>query len=134
MGQADHESLATEDDCGDLSFSATGLPSGLSLTDNGDCTATVSGTISAEAGSYPVTYSVTDALDPSDSATGSFKIRPLYTFNGFFSPLDNPLPLSRQGRKRRPGEVLFGRRLRTRRGRGRSPPTQALHWTASRRR
>jgi hypothetical protein len=74
------------------------LPSGLSLTDNGDCTATVSGVISAEAGSYPVTYSVTDAvtdaLGPSDSATGSFTVRPLYTFGGFFSPVDNPLPLT----------------------------------------
>jgi hypothetical protein len=37
----------SDSDCGDLSFSTTGLPSGLSLTDNGDCTATVSGVISA---------------------------------------------------------------------------------------
>jgi hypothetical protein len=79
-----------DSDCGDLSFSATGLPSGLSLTDNGDCTATVSGVISAEAGSYPVTYTVTDASGPSDSATGSFTVRPLYAFDGFFSPVDNP--------------------------------------------
>ena len=79
----------SDSDCGDLSFSATGLPSGLSLTDNGDCTATVSGVISAEFGSYPVTYTVTDALGPSDSATGTFTVRPLYTFDGFFSPVDN---------------------------------------------
>ena len=78
-----------DSDCGDLSFSATGLPDGLSLTDNGDCTATVSGVISAEVGSYPVTYTVTDALGPSDSATGTFTVRPLYTFDGFFSPVDN---------------------------------------------
>jgi hypothetical protein len=78
-----------DSDCADLSFSATGLPSGLSLTDNGDCTATVSGVISAEFGSYPVTYTVTDASGPSDSATGTFTVRPLYTFDGFFSPVDN---------------------------------------------
>ena len=78
-----------DSDCADLSFSATGLPSGLSLTDNGDCTATVSGIISAEFGSYPVTYTVTDASGPSDSATGTFTVRPLYTFDGFFSPVDN---------------------------------------------
>ena len=78
-----------DSDCGDLSFSATGLPGGLSLTDNGDCTATVSGVISAEFGSYPVTYTVTDASGTSDSATGTFTVRPLYTFDGFFSPVDN---------------------------------------------
>ena len=79
----------SDSDCGDLSFSATGLPDGLSLTDNGDCTATVSGVVSAEVGSYPVTYTVTDASGPSDSATGSFTVRPLYNFDGFFSPVDN---------------------------------------------
>ena len=46
--------------------------------------------ISAEVGSYPVTYTVTDAFGPSDSATGTFTVRPLYTFDGFFSPVDNP--------------------------------------------
>jgi hypothetical protein len=78
-----------DSDCGELSFSATGLPSGLSLTDNGDCTATISGVVLAEAGDYPVTYTVTDAFGPSDSETGTFTVRPLYHFDGFFSPVDN---------------------------------------------
>jgi hypothetical protein len=32
---------------------------------------------------------VTDAFGPSDSATGTFTVRPLHTFDGFFSPVDN---------------------------------------------
>jgi hypothetical protein len=32
---------------------------------------------------------VADALGPSDSATGTFTVRPLYNFDGFFSPVDN---------------------------------------------
>jgi hypothetical protein len=64
----------TDSACGDLNFSATGLPSGLSVTDNGDCTATVSGVLSAEAGSYSVTYTVTDEFGSSDSATGTFTV------------------------------------------------------------
>jgi hypothetical protein len=45
--------------------------------------------ISAEVGSYPVTYTVTDAFGPSDFTTRTFTVRPLYTFDGFFSPVDN---------------------------------------------
>ena len=52
---------ATDADAGDtLSFSATGLPAGLTLTDNGDRTATISGTDTAVPGNYPVTISVDD--------------------------------------------------------------------------
>ena len=131
----------SDSDCGDLSFSATGLPSGLSLTDNGDCTATVSGVISAEFGSYPVTYTVTDTLGSSDSTTETFTVRPLYTFDGFFSPVDN-LPTINVVKAGNAVPVRFSlggdyglRSSRpTRRGRGRSLPTPAPHWTASRRR
>jgi uncharacterized repeat protein (TIGR01451 family) len=52
---------ATDVDAGDtLSFSVTGLPSGLVLTDNGDRTATVAGTLTVTPGVYVATISVTD--------------------------------------------------------------------------
>lgn len=52
---------ATDPDAGDtLVFSAAGLPAGLSLTDHGDGTATVSGTDTAAPGDYTATISVTD--------------------------------------------------------------------------
>jgi uncharacterized repeat protein (TIGR01451 family) len=53
---------ATDANAGDtLSFSATGLPAGISLTDNGDRTATISGTDTAVPGNYSVTVSVSDS-------------------------------------------------------------------------
>jgi hypothetical protein len=61
-----HDSLtfgisATDPDSGDtVSFSASGLPAGLILTDNGDRTATVSGTITAPPGVYTATFSADD--------------------------------------------------------------------------
>jgi len=64
----------TDSDCEDLTFSASGLPDDLSVTDNGDCTATVSGVLSAAAGSYSVTYNVTDEFGSSDSTTGTFTV------------------------------------------------------------
>jgi fimbrial isopeptide formation D2 family protein len=52
---------ATDANAGDsLSISASGLPAGLTLTDNGDRTATVSGTDTAVPGDYTVTLSVDD--------------------------------------------------------------------------
>ena len=52
---------ATDADLGDtLAFAASGLPAGLTLTDNGDRTATVSGTITATPGVYVATISVAD--------------------------------------------------------------------------
>ena len=64
----------TDSPCGDVSFSATGLPSGLAVTDNADCTATVSGTLTAAAGSYTVTYTATDETGAADSTTSSFEV------------------------------------------------------------
>ena len=47
---------ATDVDAGDtLTFSASGLPSGLVLTDNGDRTATIAGTLTATPGVYVAT-------------------------------------------------------------------------------
>jgi hypothetical protein len=43
-----------------VSLSASGLPAGLALTDNGDGTGTVSGTITADPGVYTATFSADD--------------------------------------------------------------------------
>ena len=61
---------ATDANAGDtLSFSATGLPAGLTLTDNGNRTATVSGTISASPAVFTATISVNDGHNPAVTAT-----------------------------------------------------------------
>lgn len=67
---------ATDGDspCAEVSFSASGLPAGLTVTDNGDCTATVSGVLAGAAGSYVVTYTATDATAAADSITSSFEV------------------------------------------------------------
>ena len=58
-------------DAGDtLTVTASGLPAGLSLTDNHNGTATVSGTDTAVPGSYPVTYTVNDGHNPDVTAQG----------------------------------------------------------------
>jgi hypothetical protein len=52
---------ATDPDSGDtVSLSASGLPSGLNFTDNGDRTGTVSGTITATPGVYTATFTADD--------------------------------------------------------------------------
>src|SRR5260370_251663 len=53
---------ATDANAGDtVSLSASGLPAGLSFTDNGDRTGTVSGTsITAAPGSYTATFTAND--------------------------------------------------------------------------
>jgi uncharacterized repeat protein (TIGR01451 family) len=61
---------ATDADAGDtLLFSASGLPNGLALVDNGDRTATVSGTINDVPGVYVATINVTDQHNPVVSDT-----------------------------------------------------------------
>jgi FtsP/CotA-like multicopper oxidase with cupredoxin domain len=56
---------ATDPDAPDtVSIGATGLPSGLTLTDNGNRTATVSGTPTAAPGLYMVTFSANDGKHP----------------------------------------------------------------------
>jgi hypothetical protein len=52
---------ASDADSGDtLTLSAVGLPAGLTFTDNGDGTGTVSGTDTADPGTYVVTFSADD--------------------------------------------------------------------------
>ena len=61
---------ATDANAGDtLAFSASGLPAGLTLTDNGNRTATVSGTVSASPAVYTATISVNDGSNPAVTAT-----------------------------------------------------------------
>jgi hypothetical protein len=54
------ELSADDPDGNPVSFSASGLPAGLTLTDHGDGTATISGDITEGAGSYQATVSVFD--------------------------------------------------------------------------
>ncbi len=66
LSQDYHDALsfgisATDPDCLDaVSLSASGLPAGLTFTDNGDRTGTVSGTITAAPDTYVVTFSADD--------------------------------------------------------------------------
>jgi hypothetical protein len=59
---------ATDAEPGDhLTLSVAGgssVPGGLKLTDNGDGTGTVAGTLTADAGDYPVTFDVSDGVNP----------------------------------------------------------------------
>ena len=45
-----------------LTLSATGLPAGLTFTDNGNGTGTVTGTVTAAPGTYPVTFTASDGV------------------------------------------------------------------------
>jgi hypothetical protein len=53
---------------------ASSLPAGLSLTDHGDGTATISGTLQAAAGDYPVTFDVSDGVNPPVTQTVSLHV------------------------------------------------------------
>ena len=66
---------AADADAGDtLSLGATGLPTALSFTDNGNRTGTVAGTATSAVGVYPVTYTVNDGHNPQASADGAITI------------------------------------------------------------
>jgi FtsP/CotA-like multicopper oxidase with cupredoxin domain len=67
---ASFNASATDPDAVDtLSFSASGLPAGLSLVDNGDRTVTVSGQPIAPPGNYTATFTVSDGHNPPVSGT-----------------------------------------------------------------
>lgn len=57
-----------------LTFSQTGLPAGLTLTNNGNRTATVSGSPQDQSGTYSVTFAVNDGHNPDVTKTISFTI------------------------------------------------------------
>ena len=59
-----------------LAFSASGLPVGLTLTDNGDGSATISGAVQAPAGSYVAQISVIDPAGQIDSGDLTFVVAP----------------------------------------------------------
>lgn len=90
---------ATDADAGDtLSFGASGLPAGLTLTDNGDRTATVSGTITAAPGVYTATITVTDGHHSPVSATVSVTVNREETITTYVGPTvvaqGNPVTLA----------------------------------------
>ena len=79
---------ATDANAGDtLTFSATGLPAGLSLVDHGDRTATVSGTATAIPGVYPVTISVDDHHNPTVSASMTVTVTREESTTAYTGPL-----------------------------------------------
>lgn len=59
-----------------LALSASGLPSGLTFTDNGDRTGTITGTAQVPAGTYPVTFFVDDGYNPPVSASLNINVTP----------------------------------------------------------
>lgn len=70
-------SATDEDNAGDLlSFAAVGLPSDLSLADNKDGTATISGILQVTPGTYPATITVKDPDGLQDSQQVSIVVLP----------------------------------------------------------
>ena len=68
------ELSATDIDGDAFAFSATGLPAGLTLTDHGDGTATISGDITEMAASYQASVTVSDGNETA-TATAIFQVR-----------------------------------------------------------
>ncbi len=79
---------ANDSDAGDtLLLSASGLPAGLTLTDNGDRTATVSGTAAAVPGDYVVTITVNDQHNTPVSAQMTIHVLHEQTTTAYTGPL-----------------------------------------------
>jgi len=79
---------ATDADAGDtLVFSAIGLPNGLTLTDNHDRTATVSGTIDDVPGVYVATITVTDQHNAPVSSTVQITVTREETVTTYTGPI-----------------------------------------------
>jgi len=55
---------ASDPDDDALTLTASGLPAGLTFVDNGDGTGDVSGTAQVAAGTYPITFTVSDGINP----------------------------------------------------------------------
>ena len=115
-----HDSLtfnvsATDADAGDtLSFSASGLPTGLTLTDNGNRTATVSGTVTDTPGVFTATITVTDHVNPPVSKTVQITVTREETTTHYTGPfvVANGLPATLHGQLLEDGLVpIAGRTL-----------------------
>ena len=66
---------ATDPDPADtVTLAASGLPAGLSFADNGDRTGTISGVDTAPAGSYPVTITANDGINPPVAGTVTINV------------------------------------------------------------
>jgi Big-like domain-containing protein len=66
--------IDVDNPCSQVSIAASPLPRQLSIANNGDCTATISGILTAGAGTVTVTYSATDSPGASSSAAADFTI------------------------------------------------------------
>jgi FtsP/CotA-like multicopper oxidase with cupredoxin domain len=68
---------ATDPDPGDkITFGAAALPTGLTLTDNGDGTATVSGKVTAKPGNYTATVSASDGKNAAVTGNVAITVTP----------------------------------------------------------
>ncbi len=78
---------AIDADAGDpLSFSSSGLPAGLTLTDYGNGTAIVSGLVEAVPAIYTATISVSDGTNPPVSATVQIRVTKEQTLTHYTGP------------------------------------------------
>ncbi|MBI4338050.1 MAG: tandem-95 repeat protein [Chloroflexi bacterium] len=63
-----------DNECAEMQFAARGLPEGLVLANNGDCTATIQGTLLAASGSYSYVVTVSDGAGGVDAADATFMV------------------------------------------------------------
>jgi hypothetical protein len=116
-----HDSLtfnvsAMDADAGDtLSFTATGLPAGLSLTDHGNRTATVSGTVTDTPGLFTATITVTDHVNPPVSKTVAITVTREETTTHYTGPfvIANGFPATPSGRLLEDGITPIAGRMLT---------------------
>jgi hypothetical protein len=116
-----HDSLtfnvsAMDADASDtLSFTATGLPAGLSLTDHGNRTATVSGTVTATPGLFTATITVTDHINPAVSKTVAITVTREETTTHYTGPfvIANGFPATPHGRLLEDGLTPIAGRMLT---------------------
>jgi hypothetical protein len=68
---------ATDPDPGDkITFGASGLPLGMTLTDHGDGTATAAGTVTAPPGTYTAVISASDGKNPAVTGNVTINVTP----------------------------------------------------------
>jgi hypothetical protein len=102
--------------CGDLVITATPLPQSLSIVNNGDCTATVSGVLKVGIGVVTVTYSVKDSLGASasvsaDIAISKEKATAEYSGDTVVSGTSTPKPVSLRANVLEEADGSFGTNL-----------------------
>jgi hypothetical protein len=106
---------ATDPDGDPLTFSAIGLPAGVTLTDNGNGTATISGFVTAVPGVYIATITVSDGVTPPVSATVQITVTREETTTTYTGPLAiaNGFPVTLSGLLLEEGVVPIAGRILT---------------------